>query len=76
MTIVAEETMKRWTILLSLLALPTLSACSTEAVKRSAYESLHQKHCIDTTGSPNCDPEHKHYDRYRKDRESLKPPQP
>lgn len=63
-------------ILLSLLVLPILSACSTEAVKRGAYESLHQKHCIDTTGSPNCDPEHKAYDRYRQDRESLKPPSP
>lgn len=66
--------MKRLTILLSLLLLPFVSACSTETVKRSAYELLHQKQCIETTGSPNCDPEHKNYDRYRKDRDSLKRP--
>lgn len=68
--------MKRLTILLSLLLLPFVSACSTEMVKRSAYELLHQKHCIDTTGSPNCDPAHKDYDRYRQDRDSLKRPEP
>lgn len=68
--------MNRHAILLSLLFLPFVSACSTETVKRSAYESLHQKHCIETTGSPNCDPEHKNYDRYRQDRDSLKRPEP
>lgn len=68
--------MKHRMIVLSLLVLPLLPACNTEAVKRSAYESLHQKHCIDTTGSPNCEPGHKNFDRYRQDRETLKPPQP
>jgi hypothetical protein len=57
------------------LLLPMISACTTEAIKRSAYETVYQKHCVDQTGAPNCNPEHKDYERYKKDREeTLKQP--
>jgi len=48
-----------------------LSACTSEAVKSSAYEALHQKGCIDRTGTPNCDPQHKGYDEYQKERNAV-----
>jgi len=48
-----------------------LPACTSEAVKRSTYEASYQKHCMDSTGAPNCDPEHKSYDEYKKDREEV-----
>jgi len=47
------------------------AACSSEATKRAAYEALYQKDCIDRTGIPQCDPEHKDYDEYRKEREEV-----
>lgn len=56
------------TVILLVLALP---ACTSEAIKRGTYEASHQKHCMDTTGSPNCDPEHKSYDEYKKDRDEV-----
>ena len=49
----------------------TCTACSSEATKRAAYEALYQKDCIDRTGIPQCDPEHKDYDEYRKEREEV-----
>jgi hypothetical protein len=50
------------------------AACSSEATKRAAYEALYQKDCIDRTGIPQCDPEHKDYDQYRQERdETLNP---
>lgn len=64
--------MKRNTITaVAAFLLLTLSACTSEAVKRGAYESIYQKQCMDRTGTPNCDPEHKGYDDYKKERETL-----
>jgi hypothetical protein len=48
-----------------------LCGCTTDAAKRSAYEALHQKGCMDRTGFPNCDPQHPSYDTYQKQREEL-----
>jgi hypothetical protein len=48
-----------------------LAACTSEGLKRGAYESLHQKQCMDRTGEPNCDPEHSSYENYQGDREQL-----
>ena len=48
-----------------------LPACASESVKRGTYEALYQKQCTDRTGTPNCDPEHKSYDEYSKDREEA-----
>lgn len=50
------------------------AACTSEATKRAAYEALYQKDCIDRTGIPQCDPEHKDYDEYRKEREEVLKP--
>jgi hypothetical protein len=55
----------------TVLLLLTLPACASEAVKRGTYEAVYQKHCMDSTGAPNCDPEHKSYDEYKKDREEV-----
>jgi hypothetical protein len=48
-----------------------VSACTSEAFKSSAYEALHQKGCIDRTASPYCDPQHKRYDEYQKERDAV-----
>lgn len=53
-----------------------LSACSTETVKRSTYEALQQKGCIDRSGSPHCEPQHKDYDAYQKARDAALKPKP
>lgn len=54
---------------MTLLLLYVLSGCASEGIKRGAYEAVYQKGCMDRVGSPNCDPEHKGYDQYRKERE-------
>jgi len=48
-----------------------LCACSSDALKRAAYEASYQKGCMDRTATPQCDPAHKSYDEYGKDREQL-----
>jgi hypothetical protein len=47
------------------------SACTSDHIKRAAYEAAYQKGCIDRAGTPNCDPEHKTYESYSKDRDQL-----
>lgn len=47
------------------------SACTSDNIKRAAYEAAYAKGCIDRTGSPNCDPEPKTFDAYGKERDSL-----
>ena len=61
------HTMKRTSIVLTLLLV--LSACASESAKRGAYEAIYQKGCMDREGKLNCDPEHKSYDQYKKERE-------
>ncbi|HUL40753.1 MAG TPA: hypothetical protein VLV32_02430 [Burkholderiales bacterium] len=51
-----------------MLALP---GCTSDELKRSTYEALYQKQCMDRSGTPNCDPEHKSYDEYRNEREDA-----
>ncbi len=46
-----------------------LSACTYDGVKRTAYESIYQRNCMDRVGVPDCDSEHKSYDRYKYERE-------
>lgn len=53
-----------------LLAL-AVTACTSESVKGSSYEALHQKQCMDRAGTPNCEPGHESYDAYKKDREAV-----
>lgn len=53
-----------------------LSGCSSEAMKGGAYEALYQKECMDRTGVPDCDPDHKSYETYRRDREEVLERQP
>jgi hypothetical protein len=47
------------------------AACTSESVKRSTYEALQQKQCIDRTGNPDCEPGHESYDAYQKDRAAV-----
>jgi hypothetical protein len=56
---------------LAILLVLILPGCTSDAAKRSAYEALHQKWCMDRTGVPNCDPDHKSYDAYEKEREEV-----
>jgi hypothetical protein len=51
------------------LLLTLLSGCTSDEVKRGAYNALYQKSCMDRAGTPDCDPEHKSYDQYKHDRE-------
>ena len=50
-----------------LLAL-AFSACSSEELKRAAYEAAYQKGCMDRSAMPNCDPAHPSYDEYKRAR--------
>ena len=57
---------------IALALLLVLSACSSESVTRGTYEAIYQKGCMDREGKPNCDPEHKSYDQYKKEREESR----
>jgi hypothetical protein len=61
-------------IAIAVMLLLTLSACASEPVRRGAYEAIYQKGCLDRAGKPNCDPEHKSYDQYKKEREESQKP--
>jgi len=53
--------------------LSLLSGCTEDGLKRTAYDAIYQRNCIDRYGVPDCESEHKNYDRYKYDREqSLK----
>jgi hypothetical protein len=47
------------------------SACTTDHIKRAAYEAAYQKGCIDRIGTANCEPEHRSYEQYAQDRDPL-----
>ena len=47
------------------------SACTSDNIKRAAYESAYQNGCIDSVGVPNCAPEHKTYEEYSRDSDQL-----
>jgi len=61
---------------ITLLFLNALSGCASDSGKRVTYDVIYQRACIERTGTLNCDPEHKDYDRYKKEREELLKPQP
>jgi hypothetical protein len=58
-------------IAIAIMLLLLLPGCTSEAIKRGTYEAAYQKACMDRTGNPNCDPEHKSYDQYKRDRETI-----
>jgi hypothetical protein len=60
---------------ISAIAALALAACSSEAIKSSTYEALHHKGCIDRAGTPFCDPQHKSYEQYQKERDAALKPQ-
>ena len=54
----------------SLAVLLSLLGCANpEAAKPSAYQMLYQKGCMDRYHLPDCDPNHKSYEEFKKDRE-------
>jgi len=54
----------------SLAVLLSLRGCANpEAAKASAYQMLYQKGCMDRYHLPDCDPNHKSYEEFKKDRE-------
>ncbi len=60
----------------TILLVLALTGCASESGKRVTYDVLYQRACIERTGTLNCDPEHKDYDRYKKEREELLKAQP
>ena len=48
-----------------------LSGCTAERLTGGAYEAVYQKHCMDTVRGPDCDPEHRSYDNYNREREEA-----
>ena len=61
-------------IAIHLILLLAVTACASESAKRGTYEAIYQKGCLDREGKPNCDPEHKSYDQYKKEREESRKP--
>jgi len=51
--------------------MPALPGCTSDELKRGTYEALYQKQCMDQSGMPNCDPGHKSYDEYQREREAA-----
>ncbi len=47
------------------------SACTSDHVKRAAYEAVYQKGCIDRTGLPACNSDRQSYDQYQSERAKL-----
>ena len=47
------------------------SACTSDHMKRAAYEATYRKGCIDRVGTANCEPEHQSYEQYARDRDQL-----
>ena len=47
------------------------SACTSDHIKRAAYEAAYQKSCMARVGRPDCDPAHKSYEEYSKARDQL-----
>lgn len=47
------------------------SACTSDHVKRAAYEATYQKSCIDRIGLPACNPDHLSYEQYQAERDRL-----
>ena len=51
--------------------LVVLGGCSQEQVKRSTYDALHQRECIERSGQPNCDPNYPSYEEYQRQRAAV-----
>jgi len=47
------------------------SACTSDGLKRTAYEAAYQKGCMERTAMPDCDPGHQTYDQYERARSAL-----
>ena len=58
-------------LLFILFILSFVNACSSQDIKRSTYDTLYNKQCMDDVGSVNCDPDRLEYDEYMKQRESI-----
>ena len=58
---------------LAVLVLGLCAGCSSDAVKRAAYESAHAKACMDRDHTPQCDIPKQDYDTYQHEREKTLP---
>lgn len=58
----------RLSLILLSLSILVLLGCTSENLKRSAYEAVYQKECLDRTQTPNCDPAHPSYNKYEQKR--------
>jgi hypothetical protein len=48
-----------------------LSACTADQMKSTAYDSLYQNECLRRNFTPQCDPAHKPYRDYDKERRKV-----
>ncbi|HKQ30870.1 MAG TPA: hypothetical protein VJS66_06260 [Burkholderiales bacterium] len=62
-------------ISVGVLSISILSACTVEDFKAGMYEVFYQRQCMEELGMRDCDPEHKRYDDYKKEREALMRPE-
>ena len=62
-----KKTLAAIAVLLSL----AWSACTSDHIKRAAYEAAYQKSCMDRVATPDCDPEHMSYAQYGQERDQL-----
>jgi hypothetical protein len=53
-----------------------LSGCTSDTLQQGSYEALYQKACLDRAGVPDCDPDHKSFETYRREREEVLERQP
>jgi len=57
--------------ILLVFALCLCAGCSSDAVKRAAYESAHGKACMERDRTPQCDIPKQDYDTYQREREKT-----
>ena len=58
-------------VAICLVSFIALSGCTVAQLKRGAYGAAYQKQCIDREGTTDCDPAHKSYEEYDREREEF-----
>lgn len=58
-------------VLAMILSGSALSGCTADYMKRSAYDALHRKGCLDRTGVPDCHREYPDFDEYTRERQKV-----
>jgi hypothetical protein len=48
-----------------------LAACTVQRIEEGMYETFYQRQCLLELAMRNCDPDHRNYEDYKKEREAL-----